>query len=80
MAQWYAVAFVMTFARWSISMVAAIGVLAATIAGASIWLLLTNPVTAVNAVTSASQGDIRPLFQALGSVLYSTLQGLFKYL
>jgi hypothetical protein len=70
----------MTFARWSISMVAAVGVLAATIAGASIWLLLTNPVTAVNAVTSASQGDVAPLMQALGSVLYEALQGLFKYL
>ena len=61
-------------------MVAAVGVLAATIAGASIWLLLTNPVTAVNAVTSASQGDVAPLMQALGSVLYEALQGLFKYL
>ena len=61
-------------------MVAAIGLLAATIAGASIWLLLSNPVNAVSAVTAASQGDVAPLVKALGSVLFETLQGLFKYL
>ena len=70
----------MSFARWSISMIAAIGLLAATIAGASIWLLLTNPVSAVNAVSSASQGDVTPLVRALGSVIFEALQGLFKYL
>lgn len=63
--------------RWGMSMVAMIGVLAATIAGATIWLLITDPVTVSDAV---AKGDVSPIINALGGVLMGALQGLFKYL
>ena len=40
-----------------------IGVVAAIIAGATIWLLLTDPVTVANAV---EDGEISPLVRQLG--------------
>jgi hypothetical protein len=54
-----------------------VGVLAATIAGATIWLIVTDPVTVSEAV---AKGDVRPLVQALGGVLMGAIRGLFKYL
>jgi hypothetical protein len=63
--------------RWGMSLVAMVGTLAATIAGATIWLLITDPVTVSEAV---SKGDVSPLINALGGVLYGALQGIFKYL
>jgi hypothetical protein len=67
----------MSAVRWGLSLVAIIGLLAATIAGATIWLLITDPVTVSNAV---AKGDVRPIVSELGKVLYNALQGLFKYL
>ena len=67
----------MNVARWSVSLIAVIGLLAATIAGATIWLLLTDPVTVANAV---STGDVSPVMKAIGAVIYDALRGLFKYL
>jgi len=67
----------MSAARWGLSLVAMIGVLAATIAGATIWLLVTDPVTVSDAV---SKGDVGPIVQALGSAIFDALKGLFKYL
>ena len=67
----------MNIARWSVSLIAIIGLLAATIAGATIWLLLTDPVTVANAV---STGDVSPVMKAIGAVIYDALRGLFKYL
>lgn len=67
----------MSAARWGMSLVAVIGLLAATIAGATIWLLVTDPVTVSEAV---SKGDVTPIAQALGSAIFSALRGLFKYL
>jgi len=64
-------------ARWSVSLIAIMGVLAATIAGATIWLILTDPVTVANAV---STGDVSPVVKAIGAVIYDALKGLFKYL
>lgn len=63
--------------RWGMSLVAMIGVLAATIAGATIWLLITDPVTVSTAV---SKGDVSPIINALGGVLMGALRGIFKYL
>ncbi len=63
--------------RWGMSLVAMIGVLAATIAGATIWLLITDPVTVSDAV---SKGDVSPIISALGGVLMGALRGIFKYL
>lgn len=54
-----------------------IGVLAATIAGATIWLLITDPVTVSDAV---AKGDVSPIISALGGVLMGALRGIFGYL
>jgi hypothetical protein len=54
-----------------------IGVVAAVIAGATIWLLLTDPVTVANAV---DEGEISPLVRQLAQVIYSALVGLLDYL
>jgi len=67
----------MNAARWSVSLVAIIGVFAATVAGAIVWLLFTDPVTVANSV---STGDVAPVMQAIGAVIVNALRGLFKYL
>ena len=67
----------MPFGRRSVSLVAVIGVVAATVAGAAIWLLATDPVTVATAVSS---GDVTPIMRAIGEVLFDALRGLFKYL
>ena len=67
----------MGLARWSVSLVAIIGVFAATIAGAVVWLIFTDPVTVANSVSS---GDVGPVVQAIGAVIVNALRGLFKYL
>jgi hypothetical protein len=67
----------MHLARWSASLFGTIAVLAALFAGATIWLLLTDPVTVAESV---NQGQVSPLVNQLASVLYSALKGLLKYL
>ena len=54
-----------------------IGIVAAVIAAATIWLLLTDPVTVANAVDT---GEISPLVRQLAEVLYNALAGLLNYL
>jgi hypothetical protein len=54
-----------------------IGIIAAVIAGATIWLMLADPVTVANAV---SEGDISPLVVQLAEVIYQALAGLLNYL
>ena len=71
----------MTVARWSVSLVAAIGVLAATLAAATIWLLITDPVQGADAVATAmSTREVLPFLQVIGGVLYGALRELFGYL
>jgi hypothetical protein len=64
-------------ARLSLSVFGAVGVIAATIAGATIWLLLTDPVTVADAIQT---GEVSPLVKALAGALYDAMQGLLKYL
>jgi hypothetical protein len=64
-------------ARISISLFGAAAVMAATLAGATIWLLLTDPVTVADAVQS---GDVSPIVRALATSLYDAMRGLLKYL
>ena len=59
------------------SVAVVIGVLAAVIAGATIWLLLTDPVTVANAV---EEGDVSPLVRQLAQVIFNALTGLFDIL
>jgi hypothetical protein len=54
-----------------------IGVVAAVIAGATIWLLLTDPVTVATAVET---GEVSPLVRQLADVLYNAIVGLLNYL
>ena len=54
-----------------------IGVLAAIVAGATIWLMLTDPVTVLNAV---DEGQISPLVSQLADIIYNALSGLLDYL
>jgi hypothetical protein len=67
----------MSWFRWSISLVAIMGLLAATIAGATIWLLVSDPAAVANAV---STGEVTPVMKAIGAVIFDALKGLFKYL
>lgn len=54
-----------------------IGVIAAIVAGATIWLVLTDPVTVANAV---NEGEISPLVRQLADIIYNALAGLLDYL
>jgi hypothetical protein len=46
-------------------------------AAATIWLLLTDPVTVADAVDT---GQVSPIVKELATVLYNALAGLLKYL
>lgn len=59
------------------SVAVVIGALAAILAGATIWLLLTDPVTVLNAV---DEGQVSPLVRQLAEILYNALVGLLDYL
>ena len=61
----------------SFSLVSIVGILAAVIAGATIWLLLTDPVTVAESVDT---GEVSPLFKSLAGALYDALLGLLRYL
>jgi multidrug resistance efflux pump len=67
----------MSFARLSLSLAGVIGVIAVALAGATIWLLLTQPVTVANAV---AQGEVSPVVKALAGAIYNAFAGLLKYL
>ena len=49
----------------------------AIVAGATIWLVVTDPVTVASAVEG---GEISPLVRRLAEVLYDALTGLLAYL
>jgi hypothetical protein len=55
----------------------AIAVVSILLAGATIWLVLTSPVTVANAV---SEGDVTPLVRELAAELLKALEGLLKYM
>jgi hypothetical protein len=59
------------------SVAVVIGVLAAVLAGATIWLVLTDPVTVANAV---EDGEISPLVRQLALVIFDALAGLLDLL
>jgi hypothetical protein len=67
----------MGFARIGLSVFGIVAVLAATLAGATVWLLLTDPLTVADAV---ADGEVSPLVRALAGVLYDALAGLLRYL
>jgi hypothetical protein len=67
----------MSFARFSISLFGAAAAMAATLASATIWLLLTNPLAVADAV---KDGQVTPLVRALAGVLYDAFRGILKYI
>lgn len=67
----------MSLIRLSLSFVGVIGVLAATIAAALIWLLITDPVSVAETVTT---GDVSPIVRALGTAIYDALKDVLGYL
>ena len=70
----------MTFARVSLSLVGVVGLVAVALATATIWLLVSQPVTTADAAADLARGNVTPLARALASVLYDAFQGLLKYL
>ena len=54
-----------------------LGLGASVVAGATIWLVLTDPVTIANAVDA---GEVTPLVRRLAEVIFSALSGLLDYL
>jgi hypothetical protein len=67
----------MRLARLSVSLFGTLAVLSAMFAAATIWLLLTDPVTVADAVDT---GQVSPLVKELATVLYGAFAGLLKYL
>ena len=59
------------------SVAVVIGVMAAVVAGATIWLLLSEPATLANAVEA---GEISPLVLSLAEIIYNALANLLDYL
>ena len=67
----------MSLARIGMSVAGVIALLAATLAAATIWLLLTDPVTVADAVT---EQDVTPFVRQLADVIYQALRRLVRYL
>jgi hypothetical protein len=65
------------FANRLFSLVGIVGLFAAVIAGATVWLLLTDPVTVAESMDS---GEVTPLVQSLAGSIYDALVRLMKYL
>jgi hypothetical protein len=59
------------------SLVGIIGLFAAIVAGATVWLLLTDPVTVAESMDS---GEVTPLVQSLAGSIYDALVRLLRYL
>ena len=79
--RWRRLVDLMSVARWSVSLVAVVGIVAATLAAATIWLLLTDPVGGAEAVSEAmTTGDLTPFDKAIGTVIFEALRDLFRYL
>ena len=67
----------MSFSRYGMSLLGIVGLLAATLAAATIWLVLTDPVTVADAV---SEQDITPVVRELAVIIFEALRGLLRYL
>ncbi|WP_396626127.1 hypothetical protein [Luteitalea sp.] len=67
----------MSLARTTLSLAGVVIALATTLAVATLWLLLTQPVTVADAV---ARGDVSPIMSALAGILGSAIRGLLDYL
>ena len=67
----------MSLARTVLSLAGVVAAVATTLAIATLWLLLTVPVTVADAV---AKGDVSPLMSALAGVIANAVRGLLDYL
>ena len=67
----------MRLQRLGVSLFGLIAIVSVVLAAATVWLLLTSPVTVATAV---NDGEISPLVRELVRVLLEALSGLLKYL
>ena len=67
----------MSLARTVLSLAGVVAAVATTLAIATLWLLLTEPVTVAVAV---AKGDVSPLMSALAGVIANAVRGLLDYL
>jgi hypothetical protein len=67
----------MSLASTSVSLIAIAGILSTLLAGATIWLLLTNPVAVADSVRD---GNLGPAFAAVTNALIDAVQALLAYL
>ncbi|PYR02194.1 MAG: hypothetical protein DMF97_05445 [Acidobacteria bacterium] len=67
----------MRYQQIGLSLFSLIALVSIVLAGATIWLFLTNPVTVANAV---NEGEISPFVRDLAEVLYNALRGILRYL
>ena len=63
--------------RLGVSLFGLVAMVIVVLAAATVWLLLTNPVTVATAV---NEGEVSPLVRELARVLLDALAGLLKYL
>lgn len=59
------------------SLVGIVGLFAAVVASATVWLVLTDPVTVAESMDS---GEVTPLVQSLAGSIYDALLRLLRYL
>ena len=67
----------MTFSGLSVSLVGTVAVVSALLAGATIWLLLTDPITVAGAL---HDGTVTPLVRELARAVADALRGLLSFL
>jgi hypothetical protein len=67
----------MRLAPVGFSLFSMLAVVSAVLAGATAWLMLTDPVTVADAVRG---GSVSPFVRELASVVYEALRGILKYL
>jgi hypothetical protein len=67
----------MRLQRLGVSLFGLIAIVSVVLAVATVWLLLTSPVTVATAV---NDGEIPPLVRQLAQALLEALSGLLKYL
>jgi hypothetical protein len=65
------------FSNRLFSLVGIVGLFAVVIAGATVWLLLTDPVTVAESIDS---GEVSPLVESLAGSIYDAIVKLLKYL
>ena len=67
----------MSFSGYGMSLIGIVGLLAATLAAATIWLLFTDPVTVADAVSGQ---NVTPVVRELAVIIFEALRGLLRYL